>query len=175
MQGNHGEYRLLPSHTMTPNVLQSDLSMSILEMNLCLAMLARSEFGSLAEIERDSSKRTFQSFSARYPTPYKQSNSTNPLYYSFDYGGEPTSLFIKAPLTVARHHLSHACTTHGPKHVNASILRKAARDEASNKHFQQHCGSTCLPVHRLRRDMPHGQQTCLCCPCRGTLCPVSSV
>ena len=107
------------------------------------AMLARSEFGSLAEIERDSSKRTFQSFSARYPTPYKQSNSTNPLYYSFDYGGEPTSLFIKAPLTVARHHLSHACTTHGPKHVNASIQEKLP--EMRQAIFQQHCGSiVCL-------------------------------
>ena len=41
-----------------------------------------------AEIERDSAKHTFQSFNARYPNPYKQSNSTSPLYYSFDYGGE---------------------------------------------------------------------------------------
>ena len=41
-----------------------------------------------AEIEMDSAKRTFQSWNARYPKPYKQSNSTSPLYYSFDYGGE---------------------------------------------------------------------------------------
>ncbi|CAL5227608.1 g10610 [Coccomyxa viridis] len=39
------------------------------------------------EIERDSAKHTFQSWSARYPNPYKQSKSTSPLYYSFDYGG----------------------------------------------------------------------------------------
>ena len=41
-----------------------------------------------AEIERDNSKRSFQSWNARYPKPFKQSNSTSPLYYSFDYGGE---------------------------------------------------------------------------------------
>ena len=41
-----------------------------------------------AEIERDSAKRTFQSWNARYPKPYKQSKSTSPLYYSFDYGGK---------------------------------------------------------------------------------------
>ena len=86
-----------------------------------LAMLASFIVCSLAEIEQDSSKRTFQSFSARYPTPYKQSNSTNPLYYSFDYGGEPTSLF-RTPLTVARHHLSHGCTAYRPKCVRPSIL-----------------------------------------------------
>lgn len=42
------------------------------------------------EIERDSSGKTFQSWTARYPNPYKQSNSTSNLYYSFDYAGEPS-------------------------------------------------------------------------------------
>ncbi len=39
------------------------------------------------EIERDSSGKTFQSWSARYPNAYKQSNSTSNQYYSFDYAG----------------------------------------------------------------------------------------
>ena len=107
---------------MSPNVLHSGLPQHS-EAVFTLVMLASSMFCSLAEIERDSSKRTFQSYSARYPTPYKQSNSTNPLYYSFDYGGKPTSLF-KTPSTVARHHLSHVCTTHGLRHENAAIIKK---------------------------------------------------
>ncbi|BDA46067.1 Purple acid phosphatase 15 [Coccomyxa sp. Obi] len=39
------------------------------------------------EIERDSSGKTFQSWSARYPNAYKQSNSTSNQYYSFNYAG----------------------------------------------------------------------------------------
>ena len=45
-----------------------------------------------AEIEMDSAKRTFQSWNARYPKPYKQSNFTSPLYRPLDYGGELASL-----------------------------------------------------------------------------------
>ena len=95
------------------------------EFEVTLAMVANFHFGSLAEIERDSSKRTFQSYGARYPAPYKQSNSTNPLYYSFDYGGKPTSLST-TPLTVAltRHHLSRGFTAYAPSHYRASILKE---------------------------------------------------
>ena len=98
------------------------------EDEVMLATLAIFSADSLAEIERDSSKRTFQSFSARYPNPYKQSNSTNPLYYSFDFGGKPTplsmALLTSAPL---RHHCSYGRVAGAPYHVHAWI---AARDEA---------------------------------------------
>lgn len=39
-----------------------------------------------AQIERDEQLRTFQSFKNRFRTPYEQSYSTNPLYYSLDVG-----------------------------------------------------------------------------------------
>ncbi|EIE24240.1 Metallo-dependent phosphatase [Coccomyxa subellipsoidea C-169] len=40
------------------------------------------------EIERDSSGKAFQSWSARYPNPHQQSNSSSNQYYSFDYAGD---------------------------------------------------------------------------------------
>ena len=40
------------------------------------------------EIERDSSGKAFQSWSARYPNPHQQSKSSSNQYYSFDYAGE---------------------------------------------------------------------------------------
>ena len=60
-----------------------------------------------AEIERDSAKHTFQSWSARYPNPYKQSKSTSPLYYSFDYGGKLS--FPKETSLKAHRHLLRWC------------------------------------------------------------------
>ena len=39
------------------------------------------------EIERDSNGEVFKSWSARYPTPFRQSKASSNLYYSFDYGG----------------------------------------------------------------------------------------
>lgn len=40
------------------------------------------------EIERDSAKKVFQSWTMRYPNPYKQSASGDSQYYSFDYAGK---------------------------------------------------------------------------------------
>ena len=39
------------------------------------------------EIERDNNGEVFKAWSARYPTPYRQSGSSSNLYYSFNYGG----------------------------------------------------------------------------------------
>ena len=39
-----------------------------------------------AQIERDEQLLTFQSFMNRFRSPYEQSFSTNPLYYSLDVG-----------------------------------------------------------------------------------------
>ena len=39
------------------------------------------------EIERDDNDEVFKAWSARYPTPYRQSGSSSNLYYSFNYGG----------------------------------------------------------------------------------------
>ena len=39
---------------------------------------------STAQIERDEQLVTFQSFINRFRSPYEQSNSQNPLYYSLD-------------------------------------------------------------------------------------------
>lgn len=41
---------------------------------------------STAQIERDEQLVTFQSFTNRFRSPYEQSNSQNPLYYSLDVG-----------------------------------------------------------------------------------------
>ena len=39
-----------------------------------------------AQIERDEQLRTFQAYTNRFRSPYEQSYSTNPLYYSLDVG-----------------------------------------------------------------------------------------
>ena len=38
------------------------------------------------QIERDEQLRTFQAYTNRFRSPYEQSYSTNPLYYSLDVG-----------------------------------------------------------------------------------------
>ena len=91
MQGNHGEisrlHEVLLFSCSVKFCLQEPRYLFVLSLGVshCLPVIA---CVCPAEIERDSSNNTFQSYLARYPAPYKQSNSTDPLYYSFDYGGE---------------------------------------------------------------------------------------
>ena len=40
------------------------------------------------EIKATGNNVPFKSFLNRYPTPYEQSESTNQLYYSWNYGGK---------------------------------------------------------------------------------------
>ena len=46
------------------------------------------------EVKCNGTNVPFKSFLSRYPTPYKDSDSTNQLYYSWNYGGTALSFLM---------------------------------------------------------------------------------
>ena len=78
-----------------------------------------------AQIERDEQLRTFQAYTNRFRSPYEQSYSTNPLYYSLDVG--PIHVIMLNAVCTAS--LPIVCTGAGVHEV----YRFTGRDQAFQK------------------------------------------